>query len=90
MPIKQAAMKALRQNVKRARRNLIAKSEIHSARVQLRKFVAEKNADKALEVARKLGKMLDKAQAKGIMKKNTVARNKSRLMASVNALSKKA
>jgi small subunit ribosomal protein S20 len=90
MPIKQAAKKALRQTVKHTLRNKTAKAEIHSLRVKLRKLLADKKVKEAGEAARMLGKKLDKAQAKGIMKKNTVARLKSRMMAPLNALSKNA
>ena len=69
---------------------MIAKAEIHSLQVKLRKLLGDKQADKALEVARQLGKKLDKAQSHGVMKKNTVGRTKSRMMKSVNAASKKA
>ena len=90
MPIKQAAKKALRQSVKHAARNKLVKAEIHSLRVAFRKAIAAKDAVKGAEVVRTLGKKFDKAVARGVMKKNTVARLKSRTMAALNALGKKA
>lgn len=84
------AKKALRQSIKRGRRNLIAKAEIHSLRVKSRKLLDAKKGKEAAEVARLIGKKLDKAVSRGIMKKNTVARLKSRLMKKVNVLNKKA
>jgi len=75
-----SAKKAIRQDVKRGHRNKIAKAEIKSLKVKLRKMIAAKDETKATEVARLISKKLDKAQAKNIYKKNTVARNKSRLM----------
>lgn len=89
MPNTAAAKKALRQDAKRARRNKLVKAEIKSLRVKLRKMVDAKDSAKAVEVAKLIGKKLDKAQAKNIYKKNTVARVKSRLMKKVNALVKK-
>ncbi len=72
MPIKENAKKALRQSLKRTARNKLAKVEIESLRIKVRKLL---DAKKPKEAA-------------GIMKKNTVARLKSRLMKKVNALQK--
>jgi small subunit ribosomal protein S20 len=84
-----AAKKVLRQDAKRAQRNKIAKAEIKSLRVKIRKMVEIKDGVKALELAKLISKKLDKAQTKNIYKKNTVARYKSRIMKKVNALGKK-
>lgn len=89
MPNKDNAKKALRQNVKRAKHNKMVTAEIHSLRVKLRKMVDVKNLQEAEAVARVVGKKLDKALAKKMLKKNTVARYKSRLMKKVNALKTK-
>ena len=86
MPNLENAKKALRQSAKRAQRNKLVKAEIKSLRVKLRKAVTAKKFEDALEVAKLVSKKLDKAHAKGIMKKNTVARYKSRLMKKVNSL----
>ncbi len=86
MPNLANAKKALRQADKRAERNKLANAEIHSLRVKLRKAITAKNAAAALEVARSLGKKFDKAVGKKVLKQNTVARLKSRMMQKVNAL----
>ena len=86
MPNLENAKKALRQSEKRAERNKLVKAEIKSLRVKLRKEVTAKKFEQALEVVKLVSKKLDKAYAKGIMKKNTVARYKSRLMKKVNTL----
>lgn len=88
MPNKPSAKKALRQSVSRTERNKVVKAEIKSLRVHLRKALTDKNMSKAGEIARDVSKKLDKAQARGILKKNTVARTKSRLMARLNAATK--
>lgn len=80
------AKKALRQSEKRAQRNKLIKAEIKSLRVKLRKAITAKKFDEAVEAAKTVSKKLDKAHAKGILKKGTVARYKSRLMKKVNAL----
>lgn len=88
MPNLRNAKKALRQNKTRAERNKVALAEIHSLRVKLRKAVTAKKVEEAIEVARIVGKKLDKAVQKNLLKLNTVARYKSRLMKKVNALKK--
>lgn len=88
MPNLKNAKKALRQSKTRAGRNKVALAEIHSLRVKLRKAVTAKKADEAIEVARIVGKKLDKAVQKKLLKLNTVSRYKSRLMKKVNALKK--
>ncbi len=88
MPNLKNAKKALRQNNARAARNKVALAEIHSLRVKLRKAIASKKIDEAIEVARIVGKKLDKAVQKNLLKLNTVSRYKSRLMKKVNALKK--
>lgn len=86
MPNLENAKKALRQSAKRAQRNTTVKAEIHSLRVKLRKTLADKQMQQALELAKTIGKKLDKAGAKKIFKKNTAARYKSRIMKKINAI----
>ncbi len=86
MPNLANAKKALRQSLKSATRNKVVKAEIHSLRVKLRKALDSKKMDEAKEVARIVGQKLDKAVSKKMLKKNTVARYKSRLMSKLNAL----
>lgn len=88
MPIKQNAKKAFRQAVKRTVRNKKVTDELKTLRVKFRKLTASKEVEKAEDAVRQLGKKLDKAVTKGMMKKNTVARLKSRAMAKLNALKK--
>jgi len=89
MPIKDNAKKAFRQSIKRAARNKAATDEVKSLRIKFRKLVTAKDESKATEAARLLGKKFDKAVGRGILKKNTVARLKSRMMAKLNALKTK-
>lgn len=88
MPNKASAAKAMRQAAKNALRNKIAKAEIESMRVKLRKLLDAKKAKEAAETMQALGKMLDKAVARGILKLNTASRTKSRLTKRVNAATK--
>lgn len=89
MPIKQNAKKALRQSLKRMVRNKAVKDEIKSIRVKYRKSIVAKEATAAAALARELGKKLDKSVSKGVLKKNTVARLKSRMMKKLNGLKTK-
>lgn len=88
MPNLASAKKALRQDIKRARRNMLVKAELKSLRVKFRKLITDNKKSEAAEVAKLLGKKFDKAHAKGVLKKNTVARYKSRMMKKLNALNK--
>ena len=88
MPNLANAKKALRQSKKHAAKNLIVRAEIHRLRVSFRKAVDAKKKDEAVKFASDMGKKLDKAQQKNIMKKNAVARLKSRAMKKLNAIAK--
>ena len=84
MPIKKSAFKALRQSKKGAIRNRKAKENIKALIKKCQKAIEAKDKTKAGEWAQKVQKALDKAAQRKILKKNTVARKKSRLMVRVN------
>jgi small subunit ribosomal protein S20 len=86
MPNLANARKALRQSKVRAERNKVTLSELHSLRVKFRKLVADKKKAEAADVAKVLAKKFDKAVGKGVVKMNTAARTKSRLMKTLNAV----
>ncbi len=81
-----SAQKAMRQAVRRARRN-------QSARSAVRTFVKSAGAavvdgrDTAPEIVRQAVRALDKAAQKGIIHRNAAARRKSRLMTRLHQLS---
>lgn len=83
MPIKHAAFKAVRQNAKRRARNLRVKQALKRNIKTVRKAVAAKDKAKAAELLKTAIKIIDRAAQKGVIKKNTAARNKSRLHAAV-------
>jgi len=85
MPVKKNAFKALRQSKKRAERNKVVKLEIKDARRSVRKALEANETEKALEAAKTAIKLLDRAYTRGVMKLNTVARTKSRLLKKVSA-----
>ena len=90
MPIKKAAMKALRQTRKRTERNQKVKESITYLRRSVRKSLESNDAKGAGQLAKDTAKALDKAVQNKVIKKNTAARIKSRLMKKVNALAKPA
>ncbi len=90
MPIKQAAIKDLRQNKKKRERNLKVKNNIKKLHVSFRKALTTKNKSEAEKISKELIKAYDKATEHDYIKKNTAARKKSRLMKKLNALNKKA
>jgi small subunit ribosomal protein S20 len=89
MPIKKSAEKSLRKRIKQDARNTLAKAELHSLRVKLRKLSTSGKVEEAKEIGKTIGKKLDKAVSRGILKKNTVSRLKSRMMKKLNALKSK-
>lgn len=86
MPIKKSAAKALRQAKKRELRNKKIKVNINWLRRQFLKAISAKNKKSAKNFYLKLQKVLDGAAQKGVLKKNTAARKKSRLAKKLNAL----
>lgn len=88
MPILPNAKKALRQSQVRAERNLKVKENISYLRRNFRKLLEAKKFDEAKAVVRDLTKLLDKAVSKGVVKKNTAARIKSRTAVRLNKESK--
>ena len=78
MPQLRNAKKALRQSEKRALRNQNVTTNIKYLEKQFKKQATAKDA-KSADTMKNLIKAIDKASQKGILKKNTAARKKSRL-----------
>lgn len=87
MPVKKSAMKALRKTQKRADRNKNVKADVKTLLKKSRKAIDEKTKE-AEKLVRETIKKFDKAAQKGIIKKNTAARKKSRLMKRLNKSAK--
>lgn len=86
MPIKKSAIKALRQAKKRTQRNRAIKTELNYLIKKSRQAIKNNASDQAKEFVYKACKALDKAAQKKVIKKNTAARKKSRLMNAYNKL----
>ena len=85
MPNKKSAEKELRKTVKRNAANKKIASKLKDlVKVNFKQIKA--NDKKVKEDYTKTIKAIDKAAKKGIIKKNTASRKKSRLMKKINAL----
>jgi len=87
MPIKKAAIKALRQAKTRTWRNLKVKRNVKDLVKQSIKLIEAKEAEAAAKTKLAI-KAIDKAIQNKVLKKNTGARKKSRLMKKLNKLVK--
>jgi len=83
MPNTLSAKKELRKNIKRQARNKKIKDNLKDLIKKSRQAIAAKNAQ-AKELVAKTLKALDKAAQKGVIKKNTCNRRKSKLQQSLN------
>lgn len=88
MPNIKSAKKALRQSVKRQAYNKKIKDNVKNLIKKGRKAIEAKD-EKAKEIVAQAIKALDKATQKGVIKKNTGTRKKSRLHQRLNESLKK-
>ena len=79
MPNIKSAQKRMRQNTSRYRENLNAKRAMRQAIKDSYDAIATGQQQQAREHAKTAQKAIDKAVKKGVIKKNTAARKKSRL-----------
>lgn len=79
MPITRSAKKALRKNKKRRIRNLFYKNKIKLLFKKAKVLIFEKKFEEAKKLLPEIYKVLDKAAKRGVIKKNTAARKKSRI-----------
>lgn len=89
MPIKTSAKKYMRVSARKAIRNKSVKGVAKNAIKKTREAVKAGGTEEAQTNLKAAIKALDKAAAKGIIKKNTAARKKSRLNKLVKEAAKK-
>ena len=82
-----SALKRYRQSVKRQAINTANRHKLRTQLKKLKTAVAAKKAADAKGLLPQTFRLIDKSVQKGVIKKNTAARYKSRLTKSVNALS---
>ena len=86
MPITKSAKKALRSSARKRVFNVKRVSEMKDAMKRLKKGVSAKNKKEADMLLAKAYKAIDKAAKRGIIKKNTASRKKSRLSRLVKSI----
>ena len=80
------AKKKIKTIAKEKQLNNTYRSSMRTAMKNVEKMVAENNKEKAIDALNTAIKRIDKAGSKGIVHKNYVARNKSRLTKKVNEM----
>jgi small subunit ribosomal protein S20 len=88
MAITKSAKKALRQSIRRKARNLVYREKIKSLLKEARNLVSQKKVEEAKSLIAKIYQALDKAAKKGVIKKNTASRKKSRILNLINKAKK--
>ncbi|MDP2924171.1 MAG: 30S ribosomal protein S20 [Candidatus Omnitrophota bacterium] len=77
MPQRRAAKKALRQSLKRHKKNLTLQKQIKTAIKKFKKTLESKDSNASNEALKTLYRILDKTAAKRIIHPNKAARKKS-------------
>lgn len=83
---KHSGIKAMRQSARRQTRNRVARMTARTEIKDANALIAEGNVAEAENSVKVALRALDKAAAKGVIKKNNAARRKARLMKKLNAL----
>ena len=87
MPVSKSAKKALRQNIRRRAINLRRKRKMKELIKKFEKLILENKKEEAKKLLPSVYKAIDKAAKRGVIKKNTASRKKSRLAKLINKLS---
>jgi len=88
MPITKSAKKALRQNQRRRLFNLRRKRKMRLLIKRIRGLIKQGEKEEALKLLPETYQAIDKAAKRGVIKKNTAARKKSRLMKAIHQIKK--
>jgi small subunit ribosomal protein S20 len=84
MPITSSAKKALRSSKRKRVFNLRRKNEMQTIVKEYKKLISAKKTDEATKIIPRLQRAIDKAEKRGLIKKNTASRKKSRLIKIIN------
>ncbi|MEK7540757.1 MAG: 30S ribosomal protein S20 [Patescibacteria group bacterium] len=79
MAIIKSAKKSIRQNKRRRFQNLVYKNKIKNLIKEAKVLVSAKKANEAKNLLPAIYEILDKSAKKGVIKKNTASRKKSRM-----------
>ena len=83
MPITKGAQKAHRSSLNKRVFNQRRKRTMDGVIKQIRKFIAAGNTGEAEKLVPEAYKAIDKSEKRGVIKANTAARKKSRLVSSI-------
>ena len=81
-----SSKKAIKQIAKTTQNNHELKARVKNSIRNAEKAIAAKSKEEAVTLVKEVQVNIDKAQAKGLVKKNTAAREKSRLNKKVKEL----
>jgi len=84
MPIKASAKKELRKAKRRRVFNLLRQRTMKDSVRRVKKLITASQKDEAKKFISAAYQAIDKAVKRGLIKKNTAARKKSRLMKAIN------
>lgn len=79
MPITTSAKKALRASKRKRVYNLRRKNTLQDTTKKVKKLIAAGKKDEASKILPSVYQAIDKAAKRGVIKKNTAARTKSRI-----------
>jgi small subunit ribosomal protein S20 len=83
MPITTSAKKALRSSKRKRGFNITKKELLNKVVKKVKKLVLEKKTKEALALMPEVQKIIDKSVKTGLLKRNTAARKKSRIVAMI-------
>ncbi|MDP6387919.1 MAG: 30S ribosomal protein S20 [Candidatus Pacebacteria bacterium] len=84
MAITKSAKKAIRSSARKRVFNLRRMNTLRDTVKEIRKLAGDKKKEEATALLGKAYKAIDKAAKRGVIKKNTAARKKSRLIKFIN------
>ena len=84
MAITKSAKRAIRVSGRRRVKNLLKMKKIKNLLKEVKSLVSQKKIEEAKKLLPQVYKVLDKAAKTGLIKKNTVARKKSRITILIN------
>ena len=86
MPMTKSAKKAIKQSRRRRLFNLKRSKKMKMLVKQFRDLIKEKNKKEAIELLPLVYQAIDKAAKRGVVKKNTASRKKSRLTKAIEKI----
>jgi len=86
MPITKSAKKALRQSRRKRLFNLRRSNKMKALVKKARTLIKDKKQQQVLKILPKVYQAIDKAAKRGVIKKNTASRKKSRLAKAIQKI----